>query len=82
MLRADIVELGHAMTDRSVQTAHMTSITAQHALNEMLGVTRLRAFTAEMRWTTETGKIREILLGAVIQILNALDMIEATTGLD
>ena len=69
------------MADRGTQTADMAGITAQHALNEVLGVAGLMALAAEMRRTAESGEVGEVLLGAVLEILNALDMVKASAVL-
>ena len=78
VLGTDVVQLGHAMANGCTQTADMTGITTHHALDEMFGVSRFMALTAEVGGTAESGEVGEVLLGTIFEILNTLDVVKAT----
>lgn len=57
VLVADVVEFGDAMARRRVQTAHVAGVRAQHALHEMLRVSRLVTLAAEVGGAAEASEV-------------------------
>lgn len=81
MLVADVIELGDAVAGSRVQTAHVTGVRAEHALHEMLRVARLVTLAAEVRGTAEAREVREMLLRAVVEALDAVHVVKMTAVL-